>query len=250
MTDLSAVDRSAEQTESWLYFFDYDQVLFVDAAYADRDEAERYVAEYIESLEGFEPDDGGEEEDYDGEYDSVSLYLGDDIGSHRRFTYLEGEDVFYKCKTPEGLKSFKYRFNEDGKTLTLMFKSEKYVTAEEAGAALKEAGFPEISLAAYDSCRDFVKFQKTMYGQDYPLDLSPSFEFETSDDAAAFLDSYISVLKDDNSFDITNPAEVNMNKPMAYVKEADGKTLVFGFDYRDGWTTVITEFRVVENAQD
>ncbi len=85
-----------------------------------------------------------------------------------------------------------------------------------------------------------------MYGQEYGLDLALSFAFDKPEDADAFLDAYILTLKDENSFDVTNPGSVSMNKPNTYIKEIGEKLLVFGFDYESGWKSVIVEFRVMD----
>ena len=84
-----------------------------------------------------------------------------------------------------------------------------------------------------------------MYGQEYPLDLSLSFGFETAADAESFLDGYIGTLMED-SYDIINPKTAGINKNIAYAKEEGSTLWLFGFDYVDGSTTVNVEFRVAE----
>ena len=239
----SAVDTAYELTEGWLYLFDYESVMYADFRYDDRTAAEDYLYAYVGSLEGFVPDASGEED----EYDEAETYLGEEAEIPARFTLLraEDEDVYYRLRLPTGMRSFKYRFNEDGETVSLLFKSEKYVPAEDVDVMLAEAGFPEVDLGAYELCRDLVKFGKTMFGQDYDLDLFVSLKFGSPADAEAFLDSYIGDLRD-GSFDITNPGSVSMNRTTAYSKESGDKLLVFGFDYKDGWDMTNLEFRIME----
>lgn len=231
-------DRANEMTESWLYFFDYELGLFVDFKYADRAAAEAYVQSYIASLTGFKPDYEGED------YEAAEDYLGAEEVS-AKFAALKDEDIFYRCVTSERQMTFKYRFNEDGETVSLLFKAERYVAPDELKSRLAAAGYPEIGLDAYSTCRDFKLFQKTMYGQDYQMDLSLSLVFGTAEEAEAFLDQYITFIRDENDFEVFNPAMVNMDKQVAYAKEADGSLLVFGLNYQPGSTLANIEFRVV-----
>ena len=164
----------------------------------------------------------------------------------KKFAALQDEDVFYRSETKEGQKTFKYRFNEDGETVSFLFKAEDYVAPEELKTRLAEAGYPEIGLDAYSSCRDFRLFRKTMYGQDLLMDLSLSLLFDTPAEAEAFLDQYITSLRDENDFEILNPANIDMDKPIAYGKEADGKLLVFGLNYTPETTLASIEFRILE----
>ncbi|MBR5701201.1 MAG: copper amine oxidase N-terminal domain-containing protein [Oscillospiraceae bacterium] len=240
LSDFTGEDRANEMTESWLYFFDYDLGLYVDFKYADRAAAEEYVQGYIASLTGFEPDYEGEDEDYEEAED----YLGAEEA--KKFAALQDEDVFYRSETKEGQKTFKYRFNEDGGTVSFLFKAEDYVAPEELKTLLAEAGYPEIGLDAYSSCRDFRMFRKTMYGQELLMDLALYLDFGTPAEAEAFLDQYITFLRDENDFDIINPANINMDKQVAYGKEIDGKLLVFGLNYTPETTLAAIEFRILE----
>ena len=240
MSDFTGEDRASEMTESWVYFFDYELGMYVDFRYADRAAAEEYVQSYIASLTGFHPDHEGEDEDYEEAED----YLGAEEA--KKFAALQDEDLFYRSETKEGQKTFKYRFNEDGETVSFLFKAEDYVAPEELKTRLAEAGYPEIGLDAYSSCRDFRLFRKTMYGQDLLMDLSLSLLFDTPAEAEAFLDQYITSLRDENDFEILNPATIEMDKPIAYGKEADGKLLVFGLNYTPETTLASIEFRILE----
>ena len=158
---------------------------------------------------------------------------------------MKDEDVFYRCVTQEGQKTFKYRFNDDGETVSLLFKAEKYVAPAELKSRLTAAGFPEIGLDAYSSCRDFKLFEKTMYGQDYQMDLSLSLTFGSTEEAETFLDQYITLIRDENDFEIINPAKINMDKQVAYGKEVGENLLAFGLNYQDGTTLASIEFRVL-----
>ncbi len=239
LSGFTGEDRANEIKESWLYFFDYQLGMFVDFRYADRSAAEAYVQSYIASLTGFEPDDSGEY----AEYEEAEDYLGAEEAV--RFAALQDEDIFYRYATPEGQWTFKYRFNEDGETVSFLYKAEKFIAPDEIKSRLAAVGFPEIDLDACSSCRDFRQFRKVMYDQDLKLDLSLSMTFESPEEAEALLDQYIALLRDENDFEIFNPTQINMDKQIAYAKEADGSLLVFGLNYYPESAFVSIEFRAV-----
>ena len=245
-----AVDTAFEQTESWLYLFDFDTVLNIDIKYTDKTAAQNFIDAYIDSLEDYAHDAAPQTEEEDGGdyYSEAAAYLGQGSEDLLRFERLKEEDVYYKHSTPEGQKAFIYHFSEDGETLQMLFKSETFVPAQEMADDLNAAGFPVPDMAACASARDFRRFQKTMYGREYPLDYSVSFDFETAAQAAAFLENYIHILQDENDFDITNPQDAEINKNRAYVKEDGENRLIFGLDYAEGSVTVNVEFRLTENA--
>ncbi len=240
LTGITAVDTAYEQTESWLYFFDYDMVLFVDLHYEDLDAAEAYMESYVESLEDFEAD----LEEEEGEDALVGAYLGEDAEFPGRLTLLEDEDVFYRCATTEGQMLFKYLFREDGETLSLLFKFERYVAPDDLEEQLWDAGFPAPDLDAFDTCRDFRKFRKTMFGQDFQLELALSMAFETAEEAEEFLEGYIETLQEEYGFDVENPEVAEIDKPVVYTRESGEDLLIVGFAYEEGWTSVNIEFRI------
>ena len=84
-----------------------------------------------------------------------------------------------------------------------------------------------------------------MYGLDNQLDLSLSLDFETAEEVEAFLDKYITFLRDENDFEIMNPETINMDKAIAYGKEVDGSLLVFGLNYQPETTLASIAFWVV-----
>ena len=241
-------DSANEMEESWLYFFDYDLSLYVTLRYSDRAAIDAYLESYVQSLgDGYELAYNEGDEEY-GEV-LPELAAEEDAARFSRLKSTVSEGNYYKCQTESGLKTFRYHFEDDGETVTLLFKSENYLPAETVRGALAEAGFPEIALDHCNSGRDQRKFQKTMYGRDLPLELSLSFKFETAAEAEAFLEQYISALQD-ASFDVTPPASVEIGKSRAYSKEEGSVILIFAFDYTEGSTEIPIEFRVAAPAED
>ena len=240
---VSAVDGANAELEGWLYLFDFDLVLHAQLSYDDRAAAEEYMNGYVGSLEGFEPK-GGETT----EYDEVEVYLGEDVDITDVYK-LRGaaeDDVYYKLKTDDEIRSFIYHFNEDGKTVTLAFKTEKYVSADEVQRMITEAGFSEADLSAYDSCRDLKRFKKVMYGLDFDLDLALTLVFETPEDATAYLDVIADKMLDDG-FGKADPGSVYYGGAAAFVKEVgEGKMLLFGIEYKDGWAMANVEYRLMD----
>ena len=204
LTDLHATDRASESTESWMYFYTYDMMLYVDAHFDDYEAAVGYLDAYAEELQ--------EKDGY------TPVYVIDEE---------DGEIDYYS--SPDGSQSFRYHFSEeDEETVTLLFKAEQFVTAPEAEARLAEAGFPAIDLAAADSLRDHTKFYKTQYGLTYKTVLTISLPFESSEKAEAFLDEYVAALEE-KDFLRMPPSDMGSNKNNAYIAEEAG--LAVGFDY-------------------
>ena len=236
---LSAKDTTNELIESWLYFFGYDLVLYVNLGYDSKELAQSYINGYIDLLADYVPTSDDEEESYydDEDYAALKALVGD---------IADSDNTYYLKENDECIMSFRYHYSDDGKLVTLLFKSEKYVDADEAKELVVASGFPTFDEDKLSSCRDMRKFQKTMYGRDTDLDYSMSFTFDTIADAQSFLDSYIGALRDD-SFDITSPSSAEVNKAMAYVKETEEKLYVFALDYTGDSSQAFIEFRVIDN---
>ncbi len=194
-------DRACEMTESWLYFFDYDLGLYVDAEFNDKAEADAYLKAYEETLvsHGFTPNKGGEDEEADAEY-------------------YESENGFY---------SFRYNYTDDN-VLSMLFKSERYITTDETESMIAEVGFPKIDLHEPISSRDLRMFQKSRYGRDMKAYLTVSQEFESAEKAEEFLGDLEAALND-MGFDRVNPDNVGSLKTIAIASEDLSKYV--GIDY-------------------
>ena len=241
----SGTDRTNELLESWLYFFGYDLVLYVDFSYTDKESVEDYLESYIDSLAGFIP--AYEDDEYEEELELFNSNSKD--GLLQGLIASPSESTYYVKEDTTGIRSFRYHFDEVNRTVSFLFKSETYIAKNTLSTALSTTLFPEINLDSYSSCRDFIKFEKTMYGIDAILDYSLFLEFDTASAADSYLDNYINTLRDDD-FDITSSASVNINKGRAYVKETADKLYIFGFDYVLDSKTISIEFRIVENNEE
>ena len=261
-SEIRGEDRKNEMTESWLYFFGYDLGLYVNVNYADYEEAERYLSAYSEVLKaaGFET---AFTEDENSEYDDLEPNLSEEDAKLTIIRKLKlealpfGEENYLRKETAGGVRTFRFHFDEDGETLRMLFKSEAFVAPETAETKIREAGFPEIRIPAEraSSCRDFRKFQKTMYGQDASLDLSLSLTFEKEEDESeseagrAYLDELFDGILLPAGFGPAAPSdEIRMNKSTVFFKEAEagGKVTrhIVGLEYTEDLTFVMLEFRV------
>ncbi len=204
LTELKAYDTKAEQIESWLYFFDYETVLYVYAKYGDYDQAMEYLDAYIEDLKnaGYTP-----------------VYIDPD----------DEESGIDHYTSPNTSASFRYHFEDDNETVILLFKNEKYLTADETEQILKETGFPEIDLTGvYVSGRNHKKFNEVMYGKNFSMAISFETVFETQEAAEAFLDNYVALLDEDGY--LNGPGSlIGSNKQVSYRNEASGLGLAFDF---------------------
>ena len=208
---VSGEDRANEMTESWLYFFDYDLGLYADLEFSDAEKMNEYLNAYTEKLlnEGFTTVKETEEDE--------------------EVQYYESENGFY---------SFRYRTIDENK-VTLLFKSERYISVAEAEQMIADAGFPKISLQEPISCRDLRSFQKTQYGRDRKAYLTVSQEFESAEKAEAFLDE-LEASMNEAGYDRFNPANVGSNKNIAIGDEEAG--FYVGLDYYPDQALVMLEF--------
>ena len=98
LTNLVAIDRKSEQTESWLYFFDYSAVLYVTANYTDEQSAQDYLDSYSAFLasSGFTP-----------------VFADEEMSEPE---YLASAD---------GSTNFRYHFEDDGETVIRPMKRRR-----------------------------------------------------------------------------------------------------------------------------
>ncbi len=202
LTGFTALDHKDEDSESWLYFFDYNTVLYVTAGYTDRDEVMSYLDGYAEALaaKGFSP-----------------VYVDGDEG---------GEIESYRSE--DEASSFRYHFEDDGETVAMLFKSEKCLTASETKKIIEDAGFPEIDLAAYNTGRDHIRFLKVMYGRDFDSAVTMTMRFGSAEEADAFLHQYVDALEDDGFLKVP-ASELGSNKNNGYTNEETGLGMAFDF---------------------
>ena len=207
--EAKGTDRAYEQTESWLYFFTYDTVMYVDMPCNDRDKAADYLKKYGEGLidAGFhvKNEEGEEPESY------------------------ESENEF---------ASFQYHFNDDD-TVTLLFKVQKYIPADEAEAMIAQAGFPAIDLQEPIACRDLTRFEKFQYGLDLKAFITVSQTFADAAEAEAFLNDYEQKLNA-AGFDRTSPTEAGTLKQVAIWNEDAG--MLVGIDFFEQPDNTIVNF--------
>ncbi len=209
---LYARDSANQLTESWLYFFNYDLLLYADVDYENYEELLDYLNEYGDALvnAGFHP-----------------VYTDE---TEQEIDRYESEDEF--C-------SFRYHVEDD--VVTLLFKSEKYISADEAEKMIQDAGFPAIDLKDYTSCRDLKKFEKVQYGKDFKTYLTLSQSYDTVQEAEDFLSAYEAVLED-AGFGRTNPANVSTNKQIAIYNEDKGMLVGVDFTEQNGGALINFEF--------
>ena len=181
--------------------------------FSNKEEADAYLKTYEETLlnSGFTANRGGEEDE------------------EEEAEYYQSENGFY---------SFRYQYTDDN-VLSMLFKSERYISADEAEKMITEAGFPKVDLHEPISCRDLVLFRKARYGQDMKAFITVSQSFENAEKAEAFLDTYEKALNE-AGFDRVNPDNVGSLKSIAI---ANGDLSMYvGIDYFPEEAMVNLEF--------
>ena len=200
-TSCKGTDRANERTDSWLYFFTYDLGLYVDIDFNDKEETLQYIKDYEETLvnAGFTAVKDEEEDDADAiRYDS--------------------ENGFY---------SFRYNFLDED-TVSFLFKSEKYITPQEAEKMVRDAGFPTIRLDEPITCRDLRAFDKVRNGRNRKANFTLSQHFESAEKAEEFLTAYEAALNV-AGFDRENPEVVGSLKQIVIYNPE--KEMYVGIDF-------------------
>ncbi len=198
----TGIDTRYEATESWLYFFDYDTVLYDYASYGDPDAVEEYLNAYAEELAklGYTPVYVNGEEEYGVDY----------------------------WQSADRKASFRYHFEEDGETVILLFKVEKALSADEVNAVLEKEGFPAIDAEAYATGRDLRKFEKARTGSDLKASLAFSIELPSSAETEAYLDEYLAALEELGFYRVPG-SMVGSLKPIGYIQEEKGLGVAFEY---------------------
>ena len=212
LTGFKATETKYEATEGWLYFYDYNTVLYVYADFEDQDAAMAYLDSYGEDIvnAGFTP-----------------VFIDDD----------ENEGIDHYVSEDEA-RTFRYHF-EDDDTVILLFKAEKLLTEPETQTILKNAGFPEIDADAFVSARDQTRFHKVMYGRNYDSATTVTMRFETQEEAEEFLDEYTGELEEEDFLRVP-PSDMGSTKNNAYTNEETGLGVAFDFvPAEDGGETYI-----------
>ena len=211
LSDWSAVDKGAERSESWLYFFDYDISLDAAVHYDDAEQAMAYLEDYADKLreKGYEVESTTEEAGYE------------------------------EVKSADGCSLFRYKDNGDG-TAALLFRHEKNPPADEISAKIRSAGFPEIRFQGNMTSRDLSRYHKltrTFKG----LFLAVSQPFDSTAEAEAYLDAYVASLEQ-AGYDRENPAMIGSLKQNAYYNETEDKYVAFDYFPEEGNALITFDF--------
>ena len=216
-TGWSAKDEAASRSEGFAYFFDYDFYMPFMLSFSDAEAARAYWDDYCEQL----PAKGFEE------------------------TFAVGENR-REFKTADGAKCFRYSFYDD--TVTLEVKSEPGLSTEEANRLIAEHGIPAANLSGNIGARDQSRYRYEISGFTGLL-LTATQQFESSEKAEQFLNSYTAVL-DEQGYLIIDPQKLASNREYVFFNEDLAKYV--GFDYHPGenGASVLFEFFSAEPEEE
>lgn len=159
--------------------------------------------------------------DYDGVVSYLEQYAQSLINNGFRPVMADEEEIDH-YDSADGFYNFRYHFDEDN-SLTLLFKSERYISADETEAMITETGFTAIDLSDPITTRDLKKYQKIQFGNDYKTYLTVSLTFDTMQDAEQFLGNYETSLNEvvltgkiPELSGLTNRSQFIMKKPRCW----------------------------------
>ena len=213
----SADDQSGSRTEGFAYFFDYDLYLPFILTYSDEAAAREYWDAYLDKLPS--------------------------LGFEERF--VAGEDS-REFTTPEGDKTIGVYFDPYGdSTVTVMFKSQALLTAEEVNSILDEAGVVGPGLSGNVGGRDQAKYRYEISGFE-GLFITATQYFSGSEEAEAFLDSYAEKLED-SGYVMTDPQKLASVRQFMFFNEDNWSYVAF--DYYPGDTSASVLFEFFHNPE-
>lgn len=242
ITSVHAIDRANATIESWLYFFDYDMVLYVDIPVEDEEAIRAYLDDYSRILTA--ANFHSTTEDETEEEDVVNLVQStDQLKKVQGLLGLEPEEIM---ENANGYANFRYHF-EDGK-VTLLYKAQHYYTPEETEAMITSAGFPAVKFPGGDtfSSRDLKKFEKVTYGKDCRLYVMVCQTFASTVEAEDFLNNLEATLNA-AGYDRENPDVVGSLKAITIVNPT--QDMIVGIDLyeeQDGTAQVVLDFEAYE----
>ena len=211
-----ATDRSKAQSESWLYFFDYNLYMPITLTYQDLDAAKAYFEDYGKKLEEMG-------------------YI---------YTYAPGDNA-KEYRSANDFILFRWALYEDEEMIRVEFKNEKSKTVEEVRSLMKEHGLPDVDIHGEIGARDQTRyFYNTIEFEG--IFLTVYQPFESPEEAEAFLDELVADL-DELDYLYTNPRKVGSNRSFLYWNEDIRKYVAFDY-YKSGTgATVFFEFVSIES---
>ena len=129
----------------------------------------------------------------------------------------------------------------DDDTVTLLYKAQHNIPAEEAETKIHALGFPEIDLSEPIVCRDLTLFRKMRYGLDEKGYFTVSQTYATVQEAEDFLSAYEAKLSA-MGFDRVNPEVVGSLKQVAIYNEDKGMLVGIDFFEEDDGVLVNYDF--------
>ncbi len=211
-----AKDLSKSQSESWVYFFDYNLYMPMMLTYKDLDAAKAYFEDYGRKLEetGF------------------------------IHTYAPGENCT-EYRSANDFIVFRWTINEDEEMIRVDFKNEKSLTVEEVCSLLKAHGLPETDIHGDIGARDHTRYHYNI-SQFNGLFLTVYQPFESAQEAEAFLNAYVAEL-DELDYYYTNPQKVGSNRSFLYLNEDIRKYVAFDYFPSANGATVFFELVSIES---
>ncbi|MBQ9891417.1 MAG: hypothetical protein IJM39_08395 [Firmicutes bacterium] len=214
-----ASDYAMQRSEDWGYRFDYSFYLAFKLQYEDREAAKAYLSDYTDALirKGF-------------------------IEAH-----VSGEDNREARSANENV-IFNYEFfpaDSDNGEVTIWFKDQKCLTAEEANALIKEHGLPETDIHGDVNARDLSRYIYEDTGIKC-LHLSVYQNYDSIKEADDYLNSYVARLIDQDYLP-TDPQKFNSERTFLYLNEELRKYVGFSVSEGADGATVLYELVSFEN---
>ena len=183
-----AIDTHYYSIESFNYLFNYDLMLEVRCGFESESEMDSYLTTYTNALIS------------DG------------------FKFVDDEQDYWESKTQAGVKSFRYRYL-DGNTITMLFKSEAYMSPAATNTFIASMGFPTLDNLStiLDESKDSTMYNNIQHGKDWEKSLTIYLTFESAAACESYLATYFLALSE-LQFGEYSQAATGISKQMVFAQ--------------------------------
>ena len=203
LSNFGAKDVKNAEKEELSFLFNYDLFLEVTCTYESQSDVETLLGSYTNSL-----------------INDLS------------FVFVDDENDYWQLKNTSGVKSFRYAFLGNN-VLSMLFKSEAYITPANTNTLLEDNHFPAIDSTKITSSKDIAMNKNIMSNQNYEKYICVNIEFGSDSECQAYLGNYMMTLSDNGFVPQNNDAFTLINSTyniivhIEYIENAEDAILDF-----------------------
>lgn len=157
------------------------------------------------------------------------------------FVFVDGEIDDWQLKNTNGEKSFRYAFLGNN-VLSMLFKSEAYITPSDTNTILAGDGFPTLNAEHIVSSKDVTNYYRLQHGKNWDKAMEVSISYDTGEACTADMQTFANAISE-QQYAMDDQGKTGVVKSLVFYKESEGK--VIGLDYEENATSAIFLFVVI-----